>query len=270
MLHLFHKWKYVYKYAGTECFEGVELPQFRRAYRICTQCGKAQQCILDFTLGVDWCDLDVTKKRILKQRLVDKGDHYYLQPHEQTERDKNAELRSRLEQLLIDHALIFDAVKLSSGSQSTYYIDARMVTTIPEGARLTAKVMKEEIGSVDAVGGPSIGAVPILGALAGLGYYRTFVIRKEPKSHGLCKWIEGQLCEEDKQVAVVDDVATSGQSLLKAIRVVKEQFPHIQVAKVVVLVDREEGAEQALAEHGFRLVSIFKASQLISNHMTRC
>ena len=262
MLHLWHRWKYVYKYSGTECFEEVELPQFRRAYRICTQCGKVQERFTHFDGGVSWYNLHGVKKRILMRRLVDKGDHYYLRPRAQV-KSTDAAHKRRLKQLLIDYALIFDDVKLSSGSQSTYYIDARMVTTSSEGASIIAEIMRDVIEEVDAVGGPTIGADPILGALAGKGYYRTFIIRKEPKEYGLCKWIEGQLTEKDERVAIIDDVATTGRSLVKAIQTVKDHFPHINIAKVVVLVDREEGAKEALSEHNYQLVSIFKASELI-------
>lgn len=175
----------------------------------------------------------------------------------------NSNIKELLRKLLVCNALIFDNVTLSAGNHSTYYIDGRMVTTSPQSAPLIASIMKTIIGPVDAVGGPSIGADPILGALAGLGYYRTFIVRKEPKKHGLNKWIEGQLDKNDKRVAIIDDVATTGQSLLKAIRIVREQFPDIQIVKVAVLVDREEGAEQKLAEYGYDLLSIFKISQLI-------
>jgi len=164
-----------------------------------------------------------------------------------------------LKQLLIDYALVFNNIQLSSGKHSNYYIDARMVTTLPEGAQIVAEIMKNIIGETDAVGGPELGAVPILGALAGLGYYQTFIIRKQAKKYGLNKWIEGHLGEE---IAIIDDVATTGNSLLKAICTVKKCFPEIKITKVVVLVDREEGAKEALMKRGYELVSIFKANEL--------
>jgi len=78
MLHLFHKWKYVYRRAGTFDFEGVELPRFERAYRICTKCGKAQEIVVSFAGEWWWETLDRIRKRILMRLVVDKGDHYYL------------------------------------------------------------------------------------------------------------------------------------------------------------------------------------------------
>ncbi len=175
--------------------------------------------------------------------------------------------RKILKELLIKYALHIRPVMLSSGKKSNYYIDVRAVSTSSLAAPIIADLMKEMIGDVDAVGGPPIGAVPILGALAGKGYYRTFIVRKEPKQYGLSKWIEGLLTEEDRKVAIIDDVATTGSSLLRAINVVKEQFPGIEVVKVVVVVDREEGAEENLKRFGYRLESIFKAKELIESKL---
>ncbi len=173
--------------------------------------------------------------------------------------------REVLKRLLVEDAVELKEVILSSGKRSNYYIDGKMVSTTPEGAPVIADIIKEMIGDVviDAVGGPTIGADPILGALAGKGYYRTFIIRKEPKEHGLGKWIEGQLTEEDKRVVIVDDVATTGGSIIKAIKTLKSEFPQIDVVKVIVLVDREEGASERLREEGYKVESIFKAKELV-------
>jgi len=173
--------------------------------------------------------------------------------------------REILKQLLVKHSVELTEVILSSGKKSNYYIDGKMVSTTPEGAPIIADLVKEMIGTtdIDAVGGPTIGADPILGALAGKGYYRTFIIRKEPKKHGSRKWIEGQLKEEDRRVVIVDDVATTGGSILRAIDTLKKVFPQLEVAKVIVLVDREEGAKEKLEARGYKLESIFKAKELV-------
>jgi orotate phosphoribosyltransferase len=173
--------------------------------------------------------------------------------------------RKRLMQLLVSHSLHLKPVTLSSGKTSNYYFDGKMVATHPEGMPLIAEAIRDLIGDtqIDAVGGPIIGAVPILGALSGRGYFRTFFIRKEPKSHGLSKWIEGQLSAQDKRVIIIDDVATTGGSILRAINNVKEQFPQIEVIKVIVLVDREEGAKENLEKQGYVLESVFLGSNLL-------
>jgi len=141
--------------------------------------------------------------------------------------------RELLKKLLVDLALKEGSFKLSSGAHSRWYVDARMVTTHPLGARLVAEEMAVHIGEVDAVGGPELGAVPILGALAALKGYPTFIVRKRAKGHGLGKMVEGHL---GQRVALIDDVATTGQSLQRAIEVLEDA--HAQVVKVLVLVSR--------------------------------
>ncbi len=150
--------------------------------------------------------------------------------------------RKKLLVLLKKNSLFFNDTKLSSGRNSDFYIDSKMTATMKGGAPLIADLIKEKIGniSVDTVGGPSLGANPILGALSGRGYFDTFLIRKEPKKHGLCKFIEGRLNKYDKNVIIIDDVATTGKSILRSINTVKEVFLNINIKKISVLVDREE------------------------------
>jgi len=173
--------------------------------------------------------------------------------------------REKLLRLLVQHAFRFEDVSLSSGKISNYYVDGKMVASLPEGAPLISDAIKEIIGDakVDVVGGPSLGAVPMLGALSGKGYFRTFIVRKQPKEHDMTKWIEGQLNGEDEKVVIIDDVATTGGSILVAINTVKKEFPNIEIVKVIVLVDREEGAREKLAQHGYTLESVFKSKELI-------
>ncbi len=177
----------------------------------------------------------------------------------------NESKRKKLLMLLVEHSLSFVDVILSSGRGSRYYIDGKMTATTTEGAPLIADLIKEKIGDapVDAVGGLTIGADPMLGALSGKGYFKTFYIRKEPKAHGLHKFIEGQLSENDKTVVIIDDVATTGGSILNAINRVKEAFPHANIEKIIVLVDREEGAKENLEKQGYTLECLFTGRELL-------
>jgi orotate phosphoribosyltransferase len=174
--------------------------------------------------------------------------------------------RDQLLTILAERAMVISKtpITLASGKKSDYYIDGRVVTTYAPAAPLIADLIKETIGDVpvDAVGGLTMGADPMLGALSGKGYYNTFIVRKEPKQHGLGKWIEGSLSKDDKQVVIIDDVATSGGSILNTINRIKEEFPHVKIVKVVVLVDREEGAKEKLAENGYTLESLFTAAEI--------
>ena len=110
-----------------------------------------------------------------------------------------------------------------------------------------------------------MGADPIVGSVltqAGIRNLNSdgFLVRKEAKQHGTGKLIEGTLKEGDK-VAVVDDVVTTGGSVLKAIYALEKAGATI--SKVMVIVDREEGAEGKFRELGYEYFSIFKISDLL-------
>lgn len=160
--------------------------------------------------------------------------------------------------------------KLASGRISDLYVDAKMVTLSSKGAFLTAKVILEEIrkDNIDAIGGLTMGADPIVGAFAAISHLEnrpinTFIVRKEPKKHGKRKWIEGPFpYGRPARIAVIDDVTTSGASLMQAIERIRE-IPECQIVKVITLVDRSEGAVEAIRKEGFELTSIFKREDLI-------
>lgn len=173
-------------------------------------------------------------------------------------------LKKELLSLIKEHAINNKLVTLASCRKSLVYVDIEMVATLPEGASLIADLIVNKIhGGLDTIGGPIMGAVPILGALSGRGYYRTFFVRAEPKKHGLTKQIEGQINDNDREIAIIDDVATSGRSLLTTINTVKHYYPYANINKVIVVVDREEGATKRLAKHGYTLESIFKLKDIV-------
>lgn len=176
--------------------------------------------------------------------------------------------RERLRQILKENSVIIGKFKLSSGKESNYYIDARLTTLNPEGVYLVGKIFLDEIltnSEIIAVGGPSIGADPIVGAILALSHQgghpiRGFLVRKEEKQHGMGKLIEGNLMSGDK-VAIVEDVATTGGSILKAIDAVEDTGANVE--KVLVIVDREEGARKVLEDIGYEFFSIFKIGELV-------
>ena len=155
---------------------------------------------------------------------------------------------------------------LSSGKKSDYYIDGKIVTLDSEGSFLTAKVIFDMIEPVDfdAIGGLTLGADPIVAALALFGYInkrpiQTFIVRKEPKKHGTMKLIEGKLVQGSK-VIIVDDVVTTGKSILQAIDVVKQE--KCEVVKIIALVDRQEGAREKFNSLGYEFEPIFTRENL--------
>lgn len=172
--------------------------------------------------------------------------------------------KERLFQLFKKKALFKGKIVLSSGKASNYYLDGRLITLSPEGAYLIADIILDLIKQkkIDAIGGPTLGADPIVGAVAALSHIRkhplnTFIVRKTPKPHGRMRQIEGPALKKNSRVILVDDVATTAGALIEAKEVLSKQG--IKVTEAIVVVDRGEGAAENLAKQGLRLISIFQA-----------
>ena len=176
--------------------------------------------------------------------------------------------REQLLRIIKKDAFFKEKIILSSGKESDYYIDARRVTLTSEGAYLTAKLMLALLNgeAYDAIGGPTLGADPIIGAIGVLCHQagrptKTFIIRKAPKAHGKQQQIEGPLIKEGAKVVLIDDVATTGKAFIESIEVLKESG--IKAPKAVCIIDRNEGAKKALADQGCELISIFTAKDFL-------
>ena len=170
--------------------------------------------------------------------------------------------RQRLIALLQRDALRTGTFTLASGRTSHYYVDGRTVTLSAEGASVIAAgvlAALDQYPEVQAVGGLTMGADPIVGAtlaaagLAGRVNLRGFLVRKEAKGHGTGKLVEGPLTP-GTTVAILDDVATTGGSSLQAVAAV--EAIGCKVACVIVVLDRLEGAIAAFAEKGLALRSL--------------
>jgi len=178
-------------------------------------------------------------------------------------------VHSRLVALLAERSAKRGQFTLASGKQSKYYVDARLTTMSPEGLSvigpLALSTLRQSGWEIDAVGGLTLGADPISYAISyasadSLRPLRAFTVRKEAKSHGTGKTIEGPFKEGDR-VAVIEDVITTGGSALRAIEAVRAA--NGIVAGVLALVDREEGGRQAIEAAGVPVISLVLASQII-------
>ncbi|MCX5681623.1 MAG: orotate phosphoribosyltransferase [Candidatus Omnitrophica bacterium] len=177
--------------------------------------------------------------------------------------------KKKLFEILYQNAFFREKIILSSGKQSDYYIDARRVTLTPEGAYLAGKIILEMTRdeNIDAIGGPTLGADPLVGAIASLSFQsqrplNTFIIRKAPKPHGKQQQVEGPLLKAGANVILIDDVATTGKAFLESLIVMKKEG--LKVKKCICLVDRNEGGREALAKEGCELVSVFNISEFLS------
>jgi orotate phosphoribosyltransferase len=189
--------------------------------------------------------------------------------------EMESEDRTKLLELLTRKSVCHGHFTLASGAQSDLYIDARLTTFDPEGAillgrtgwQLLRQTAVERNVRVDAIGGLTLGADPValsIGIAARLdsasSWLQVFTVRKETKTHGRRKRIEGNFAEGNT-VVVVDDVITTGGSTLQAIDAIQEAGGNI--AFVLVLVDRQEGGRNAIEQRGHRVVSIFTRSDFV-------
>lgn len=171
--------------------------------------------------------------------------------------------RQELFKLIKSKAYAEGKFKLSSGKISDYYIDCRKVTLSSKGVYFSALLILDLIKNkrIDAVGGPTIGADPLIGAVCALSLLKdkkplkAFLVRKAAKSHGLKRRIEGPQLNRGDKVVVVDDVATTGGSLLDAIVCLRKKG--VKVNSVITLVDRNEGAKEKLKKAKCNFISIF-------------
>ncbi len=180
--------------------------------------------------------------------------------------------RDRLQEILLTRCLKVGRFRLASGRHSHYYLDLKRATLEPEGAYLSALLILEELRrrevSAAAIGGLSLGADPIVAAVAAVSFAHrarfdpisAFIVRKQPKSHGTRRYLEGYQGPKGSPVVVVDDVCTTGGSALKAI--VQAEAEGYRVAAVISIVDREEGAAENL--DSYRYFSLFRASELMA------
>lgn len=162
--------------------------------------------------------------------------------------------RDELLTLIKTLAVIPGRVRLASGREADYYVDMRRVTLDGRAAPMVGRVMRGLVADweFDAVGGLTMGADPValamLHAAAAAGQrLDAFVVRKEPKTHGLQRLIEGPDVS-GRRVLVVEDTSTTGASPLTAVQALRDAGAHI--VGVAVVVDRSSGAGGAIANAG--------------------
>ncbi len=171
----------------------------------------------------------------------------------------------RLLQLAIERgALKYGEYTLSSGQPSSYYFDGRLLSLDAEGSYLIGKGLLpilKQVGA-QAIGGPTLGADPIVAAVALTshldgGAISGFIVRKEAKSHGTGRTVEGPLAPGSR-VAIVDDVCTTGNSLFHAIQAAEDAG--CSVVKVIAILDRHQGGSEEIVRRGYDFVSLLEST----------
>jgi orotate phosphoribosyltransferase len=159
--------------------------------------------------------------------------------------------------------------RLASGKRSRFYVDCKQALSDPEARALIGGLAAELIDAraIDAIGGLELGAYPIAIAISDAIFrangvkLRVFVVRKEPKTHGIKDLIAGNVAQGDRAL-IVDDVVTTAGSTIKAIRGAREAG--LVVDRALALIDRDEerGAENLAAE-SVRFTPLFTLRELL-------
>ena len=158
-------------------------------------------------------------------------------------------------------AVRYGEFELSHGGTSSYYVDKYRFETDPAALETVAEAFKTRVGEAT-LAGVALGAVPLVTATGLVTGNPYVIVRKQTKGYGTGNRIEGNL-PEDEPVVVLEDVATTGKSALSAVKALREAGA--QVDRVLVVVDREEGAAELLAEHDVALESLITATDLLED-----
>ena len=165
-------------------------------------------------------------------------------------------------------AVRYGEFELSHGGTSDYYVDKYVFETDPGCLALIAEAFADRLvsgggdGDAPKLAGVALGAVPLVAVTSvetGLPYV---IARKQQKEYGTANLIEGTLTEGE-EVVILEDIATTGGSAVDAAEALREAGAVVE--RVIVVVDREEGAAENLAEHGLELEALVTASDLLAD-----
>ncbi|MFB6183811.1 MAG: orotate phosphoribosyltransferase [Haloarculaceae archaeon] len=174
--------------------------------------------------------------------------------------------RELIDALRNAEAVKFGEFELSHGGTSNYYVDKYVFETNPDCLRLVAEAFADHLratgGGDTKLAGVALGAVPLV-AVTSVEMGSPYVIaRKQRKEYGTANLIEGDL-REGEAVIVIEDIATTGQSAVDAVEALREAGAVVE--RVLVVVDRQEGATENLAAHDVELESLVTAAELLES-----
>ena len=180
---------------------------------------------------------------------------------ELTAREHHFPERERLREIIKNRSFRVGDFTLSSGKKSDVFFNLKPTMLDPEGINLLADQVIDRIKGykADYIGGLALGAVPVLISVIVKSHntphrIKGFWVRKEQKHHGMQQLIDGDL-EPNSKVVIVDDVTTTGQSVLRAVEEAQEQG--CTVSCILTVIDRCEGAKETLKDAGYELITLF-------------
>ena len=164
-------------------------------------------------------------------------------------------------------ALLYGDFVLASGKKSEYYFDSKQLTLDPRGALFVAKRLVEKLDALGVryVGGTAYSGIPLASQVALYSEIRdgepirAFYHRKEAKGHGTNSVLDGKRPPEGTEVVILEDVVTTGDSLLRAIDLAEADG--CKVTHAITLVDRDEGGREVVEAAGYKLWSLFRVEQ---------
>jgi len=178
------------------------------------------------------------------------------------------QIKNHLIEIIREKALLKGKVILSSGKKSSYYIDLRRISLSPPGLILISKLFFDYIQKykITSVGGPSIGADPIVAGILYLASQRKypltgFLVRKQKKQHGTGAIIEGNIPTKKKKILLIDDVATTGGALIYSIDVLSAHGLRPLLCGCVV--DRLSGARESIEKKGIKFFSLIEIEEIL-------
>ena len=158
-------------------------------------------------------------------------------------------------------AVRYGEFELSHGGTSDYYVDKYRFETEPRCLALIAEAFAERVGDTT-LAGVALGAVPLVAATSVETGNPYVIVRKQRKDYGTGNLIEGVL-ESGEEVVVIEDIATTGTSAAEAVEALRDAGAVVE--RVLVVVDREEGARETLADHDVELEALLTASDLLAD-----
>ena len=177
--------------------------------------------------------------------------------------------KQQLISILLGRSVQFGDFTLSSGKKTKMYIDGKQTMLTPGGSWSVGNLILSRLKpEIIAVGGLCLGAVPIVSSVTTVSWIwnrpvHGFLIRKTAKQHGTCQWIEGvERLPYGGPVCILEDVCPTGDSVLDAIT--KAENEGLQVAQVITIVDRQEGALERIAAAGYHLESLVLKEDLLN------
>jgi len=179
-------------------------------------------------------------------------------------------VKQRLARIILEKSYREGDFVLTSGRKSEYYFDCKPTALHPEGSYLLGSIFCDMLAGIDVqgVGGMTLGADPLVSSVTVMSYINKrqlpgFIVRKQSKGHGTNQFLEGltNFMPGDK-VAMLEDVVTTGGTLLKACERVRDAG--LEIVAVLAVLDRQEGGRENLAAAGYDLNAIFTRADLVA------